>query len=52
MISQVIRIGFFQPLDMILKLANEEQKRGENQKKSTFSETQQVMTANCSLLFF
>jgi len=27
MISQVIRIGAFQPLDMILKLANEEQKK-------------------------
>jgi len=52
MISQVRRIGLFQPLDMILKLAYEDQKRGENQKKRTFSETQQVMTAKCSLLFF
>ena len=45
MISQVIRIGPFQPLDMILELANEEQKRGENQKKRTFSETQQEKAA-------
>jgi hypothetical protein len=45
MISQVIRIGPFQPLDTILKLANEEQKRGENQKKRTFSETQQEKAA-------
>ena len=36
MISQVIRIGLFQPLDMILNLADEEQKRGKNQKKSNF----------------
>jgi len=33
MISQVTSIGPFQPPDMILKLANEEQKRGENKKK-------------------
>jgi hypothetical protein len=45
MITQLIRIGFFQPLDMILELANEEQKRGENQKKSTFSDTQQEKAA-------
>jgi len=45
MITQVIRIVFFQPLNKILKLANEEQKRGENQKKSTFSETQQKKAA-------
>jgi hypothetical protein len=44
-ITQVIRIGPFQPLDMILELANEEQKRGENQKKSTFSDTQKVKAA-------
>jgi hypothetical protein len=36
MISQVIGIGSFQPLDTILKLANEEQKRGENQKRAPF----------------
>jgi hypothetical protein len=52
MITQVIRIGFFQLFDMILKLANEEQKRGENQKKSKFSDTQQVKAAKRSLLFF
>jgi len=45
MISQVITIGPFQPLDMILKLANEEQKRGENKKKSTFSDIQQEKAA-------
>jgi hypothetical protein len=39
MISQVLRIGLFYPLDMILKLADE------NQKKSTFSETQKVRAA-------
>ncbi len=52
MISQVISIGPFQPLDMILELPNEDQKRGENQKKSTFSETQQVRTTRCTLPFF
>ncbi len=52
MISQVIRIGPFQPLDMILKLANEDQKGGKNQEKSKFSDTHQVMTARRSLLFF
>jgi len=52
MISQVLRIGSFQFLDTILKLANEDQKRGKNQKKSTFSETQQVMTTRCTLPFF
>ena len=36
MISQVIRIGFFQPFDMILKFGDEDQKRGKNQKKSNF----------------
>jgi hypothetical protein len=36
MISQVISIGLFWSLDMILELANEEQKRGENQKKAPF----------------
>ncbi len=36
MISQVISSGSFQPLDMILKLANEEQKRGDNQEKSKY----------------
>jgi hypothetical protein len=36
MITQVIRIGPFQPPDMIFKLANEEQKRGENQKRAPF----------------
>ena len=51
MISQVIRIGPFQPPDMILELPNEDQKRGENQKKNNFSDTHQVMTAKCSLLF-
>jgi hypothetical protein len=45
MISQLIRTGLFQPSDMILKLANEEQKRGENQKNSTFSDTQQEKAA-------
>jgi hypothetical protein len=45
MISQVRRIGFFRPLDMILKLADEDQKRGGNQKKRTFSETQQEKAA-------
>jgi hypothetical protein len=30
---------------MILKLANKDQKRGENQKKSTFSGTQQEKAA-------
>jgi hypothetical protein len=52
MITQAIRIGFFQPLDMILELPNEDQKRGKNQKKIKISDTQQVMTAKCSLLFF
>jgi hypothetical protein len=52
MISQVIRIGFFQPFDMILKLPDEDQKGGENKKNSTFSETQQVATTRRSLLFF
>ncbi len=33
MISQVIRIGAFQTLDMILKLANEEQKKRRKSKK-------------------
>ena len=32
-ISQVIRIGAFQTLDMILKLANEEQKKRRKSKK-------------------
>jgi hypothetical protein len=44
-LSQVIRIGPFQRLDMILKLANEEQKRGENKKRGTFSDTQQEKAA-------
>ena len=52
MISQVRRIGLFRRLDMILELADEEEKRGENKKKRTFSETQQVTTARCSLQFF
>jgi hypothetical protein len=51
MISQVIRIGLFQPLDMILELPSEAQKRGENQEKSTFSETQQVMTTDVLFRF-
>ena len=29
-------MGPFQPLDMILKLTDEEQKRGENQKRANF----------------
>jgi hypothetical protein len=37
---------------MILKLADEEEKRGENQERSTFSETQQVMTTRCTVPFF
>jgi hypothetical protein len=41
----LIRIGPFQPPDMILELPNEDQKRGENQKKSTFSDTQQEKAA-------
>jgi hypothetical protein len=45
MISQVMNNGPFQPLDMILKLANKDQKRGENQKRRTFSETQQEKAA-------
>jgi hypothetical protein len=36
MISQVIRIGLFRPLDMILKFVDEDQKRGENKKKHLF----------------
>ena len=51
LISRAISIGLFQPLDMILELPSEAQKRGENQKKSTFSETQQVWTTRCTLLF-
>jgi hypothetical protein len=35
-ISQVIRIGAFQTLDMILKLANEEQKKRRKSKKEHF----------------
>jgi len=50
MISQVISIGPFQPLDMILVLPNEDQRRDKNQKKSTFSEMQQVWTTRCTLL--
>ncbi len=34
------------------KLENEEQSRGENQKKSNFSDTQQVKTARCNPLFY
>jgi hypothetical protein len=45
MITEVIKIGLFRPLDMILKLADEEEKRGENQKKSTFSDTPQEKAA-------
>jgi hypothetical protein len=45
MISQVIRVGLSPPLDMILELADEEEKRGENQKKRTFSDTQQEKAA-------
>jgi hypothetical protein len=52
MLSQVIRIGLFWSLDMILKLADEEQKRGENQEKRTFSETQQEKAVKRSLNFF
>jgi hypothetical protein len=33
MITQVISIGPFQPFDMILKLANEEQKKRRKSKK-------------------
>ena len=52
LISQAISIGLFQPTDMILALPNEDQRRDKNQKKSTFSETQQVWTTRCTLLFF
>jgi hypothetical protein len=52
MITQVIRNGPFQPPDMILELADEEQKRGENQEKRTFSETQQEKAVKRSLNFF
>ena len=37
---------------MILELPNEDQKKGENQKKRTFSETQQVRTTRRTLPFF
>jgi hypothetical protein len=49
MISQVISIGPFQPSEMILELPNEDQRRGENQKKSTSSEMQQVKAARESV---
>ena len=35
----VISIGPFESPNMILELPNEDQKKGENQKKRTFSET-------------
>jgi len=38
MISQVISIGPFQPLDMILVLPNEDQRRDNNQKENAFSQ--------------
>jgi hypothetical protein len=36
---------------MILKLVNEEYERGENQKKSKFSDTQQVKAEDVSICF-
>jgi len=35
---------------IILTLRNEDQRRDKNQKKSTFSQTQQVWTTRCTLL--
>jgi hypothetical protein len=51
MITQVIRIGFFQPFDMILKLANEDQKRGENQRKSNFRTSSRLRLRNVLFCF-
>jgi len=52
MITQVIRIGFFRRLDVILKLTDEEQKRGENQKKAPFQTTNRRRLQNVVITFF
>ena len=47
-----IRIGPVRLRDIILEIADEERSRGENQRNSNFSDTVQVKSARCNLLFF
>jgi len=50
-LRDVYKDGSWSAPDMILELADEEQNRDENQEKSSFSDTQQVRTGRCNLLF-
>lgn len=49
-----LRISIFRAhiIQFSWKSADEERSRGENQKKSNFSDTQQVRTARCKVLLF